>query len=103
MSTTPRTSFEIGEEAKQDKSMFIVMDTKEVYAKINISESDLIRVQISGEVILSVFALGKKEFKGQIKLISPVIDEKTRMILASHTSKNRTLKDAKKLFFDAYI
>lgn len=74
---------EIGEEAKTDKSMFVVMDTRNVYAKINISESDLMRIKLEGEVILTVDALGKKEIKGIIRLISPIIDAKTRTVQLS--------------------
>lgn len=74
---------EMGEEAKQDKSLFIIIDTKEVYAKINISESDLARVKLNGDVILTVDALGKKELKGIIRLISPVIDSETRTVQLS--------------------
>ena len=64
------------------------MDTKNVYAKVNISESDLARVKLNGEVILTVDALGKKEFKGFIKLISPIIDAKTRSVQLSVMLQN---------------
>lgn len=79
---------EIGEEAKQDKALFVIIDTKDVYAKINISESDLARVKPKGDVILSVDALGKKELNGKIKLISPIIDTKTRTIQLSVVLSN---------------
>jgi multidrug efflux pump subunit AcrA (membrane-fusion protein) len=79
---------EEGEEAKPDTKLFTVMNTRSVYAKISVSESDLTRVKPDGRVILSADALGGRKYNGTIELISPVIDTKTRTVELSVLVEN---------------
>lgn len=94
---------ERGEQAKPDTKMFTIMNTGEVYAKINVSESDLGRVKPGGRVEISVDALGMKKLTGTIELISPIIDTKTRTVEISAAFSNTSKELIPGMFVRAKI
>ena len=94
---------DVGETGKPETKMFTLMDTNQVYARINISESDLKRIKPNGEVEILVDSLDRKSFTGVIELISPIVDSKTRKVEVSVLLNNLDSKIKPGMFIRARI
>ncbi|KQN36329.1 cation transporter [Pedobacter sp. Leaf41] len=65
-----------------DKSLFTVADLSNVWAMINIYESDISRVKAGDEVNLSTLSYPEKPFKGKIDKIYNLIDQDSKVMNA---------------------
>jgi RND family efflux transporter MFP subunit len=62
------------------QSLFKIADLSFLWVKVNIYEKDLLRVRQGCKASIKVAAYPEEEFKGELALISEVMDEKTRTI-----------------------
>jgi len=65
-----------------DKSLFTVADLSNVWAMINIYESDISRVKPGDEVALTTLSYPEKAFKGKIDKIYNLIDQESKVMNA---------------------
>ena len=76
-------------------SLFTVTDRSTVWARLQVPETTLARVQIGQAVELLVDSFPGKVFIGKLTWISPAVDERTRMarVRAEFANQDRLLKD----------
>ncbi len=65
-----------------DKSLFIIADLSNVWAMINIYESDISRVKAGDEVSLSTLSYPDKIFKGKIEKLYNQVDQDSKVMNA---------------------
>ena len=65
-----------------DKSLFTIADLGNVWAMINIYESDISRIKAGDEVILSTLSYPEQAFKGKIDKIYNLIDQDSKVMNA---------------------
>jgi multidrug resistance efflux pump len=82
---------ELGAMASQQLPMFEIIDIDVVKAKVSIVESDLYKIKIGDEALVSVDAL-KEPLKGKVTLISPVLDRMTHTTTIEITIDNKDYK-----------
>lgn len=70
----------LGEQVKKNEPFFTIIDTSRLYATLSVSENDINHIDTSKKVKLIVDALQKKEFHGQVSLVHPLVDPKTRSV-----------------------
>lgn len=68
--------------ADNDKSLFTIADLSNVWAMINIYESDISRVRAGDEVNLATLSYPEKNFKGRIDKIYNMIDQDSKVMNA---------------------
>ena len=69
---------EVGEEIKQGEPLFTVVRMDKLLASTSVSEKDLRNLKVGQNFTVVVDAVEGIELKGEVYLISPVIDVKTR-------------------------
>lgn len=65
-----------------DKSLFTIADLSNVWAMINIYESDISRIKAGDEVSLSTLSYPEQVFKGKIDKIYNLIDQESKVMNA---------------------
>ncbi|WP_316845897.1 efflux RND transporter periplasmic adaptor subunit [Pedobacter psychrodurus] len=65
-----------------DKSLFTIADLSNVWAMINIYESDISRVKAGDEVSLSTLSYPEKVFKGKIEKLYNQVDQESKVMNA---------------------
>lgn len=70
------------------QSAFVIADLSELWANLDIPESDLPYLQVGAEVGLNFDALPGKAFKGKLALIEPQLGKSTRTVKARVTVPN---------------
>jgi cobalt-zinc-cadmium efflux system membrane fusion protein len=65
-----------------DKSLFTIADLSNVWAMINIYESDISRVKAGDEVNLSILSYPDKVFKGKIEKLYNQVDQESKVMNA---------------------
>ncbi|MCB1306205.1 MAG: efflux RND transporter periplasmic adaptor subunit, partial [Leptospiraceae bacterium] len=83
---------DLGEMAKPDKAMFVVIDTRNIYLSCPIGEKDLGRIDKGQKASLKVDAYPDDSFQGKIELISPIIDPQSRTVNVRIIISNPDLK-----------
>ncbi|MEJ7598405.1 MAG: efflux RND transporter periplasmic adaptor subunit [Kofleriaceae bacterium] len=71
-----------------DQVLFEIVDTSSMRAEIEIPETELRRVRVGQEVVVTVDALPGSEFKGAIDYVAPDVDRETRTTKARVTLAN---------------
>ncbi|GGG93113.1 efflux RND transporter periplasmic adaptor subunit [Pedobacter zeae] len=71
-----------------DKSLFTIADLSNVWAMINIYESDISRVKAGDEVSLSTLSYPDKIFSGKIEKLYNQVDQDSKVILARVVIRN---------------
>lgn len=71
-----------------DPVLFEIVDTRTMRAEIEIPETELPRVRVGQEVVVSAEALPGVEFKGAIDYLAPEVSRETRTVLARATLAN---------------
>ncbi len=84
-----KCDFTVGTLVGEDDPIFEVMDTSTLWADIDIPESQVDQVATGQRVVLTVDALGDREFEGIIRYIAPAVDPRTRTIRARAGLVNR--------------
>lgn len=77
-----------GEFVNTGTELVMIVDTELLSLHYRIPEQNAPKLDIGQEVILTVRAYPKKEFKGTVNYISPVIDRKTHTLLLHANVKN---------------
>ena len=72
----------IGELVTPDKSMFTVADLQHVWIWIDVYERDLANVHLKDDVEVSVEALPKAVFTGEVTYLAPRVEAQTRTVRA---------------------
>lgn len=65
-----------------DKSLFTVADLSNVWAMINVYESDISRIKAGDEVSLTTLSYPEKDFRGKIDKIYNMIDQDSKVMNA---------------------
>jgi len=65
-----------------DKSLFTIADLSNVWAMINIYESDISRIKVGDEVNLSTLSYPEQVFKGKIDKVYNLIDQESKVMNA---------------------
>jgi len=65
-----------------DKSLFTIADLSNIWAMINIYESDISRVKAGDEVILSTLSYPDQVFKGKIEKLYNQVDQESKVMNA---------------------
>lgn len=73
-------NIDLGEMAKPDKPMYIIVDTRNIYLSAPIGEKDIGRINKGQKARLQVDAYPEDDFTGKIELISPVVDPQSRTV-----------------------
>ena len=71
--------------------LFEIVDIDVVKAKVSIVESDIYKIKLGDEALISVDAL-KESLKGKVTLISPVLDRMTHTATIEITIDNKDYK-----------
>jgi membrane fusion protein, heavy metal efflux system len=71
-----------------DTVLFEIVDTRTMRAEIEIPETELPRVRVGQEVVVSAEALPGVDFKGVIDYLAPEVSRETRTVLARATLAN---------------
>ncbi|MGQ9630858.1 MAG: efflux RND transporter periplasmic adaptor subunit [bacterium] len=69
---------EPGEQVRQDSTILTIMDIDEVYIKANIAEKELREVKVGQKVRATLDAYPDESFEGDVHLINPLVDVKSR-------------------------
>lgn len=68
----------IGKLVDSEDVLLEIVDTRTMWADVEVSESDLLRVSPGQKVNLVFDALGKREIEGTITYVAPAVDARTR-------------------------
>jgi RND family efflux transporter MFP subunit len=93
---------ELGAMASQQLPMFEIVDIDVVKAKVSIVESDLYKIKLGDEALISVDAF-REPLKGKITLISPVLERMTHTTTIEITIDNKDYKLKPGMFARAKI
>ncbi|MEW6068148.1 MAG: efflux RND transporter periplasmic adaptor subunit [Nitrospirota bacterium] len=69
-----------GDYVKNGGSLFVIVQNNPIKLNFAVTERDVGRVKKGQDIILSVDALPGREFKGNVSIIYPVLDERTRTL-----------------------
>jgi cobalt-zinc-cadmium efflux system membrane fusion protein len=78
--TVVEVSATIGQSVEATTPLFTVGDLSELWAQLDIFESQLGQVRVGQKVTLTVGAYPDQRFEGQIAYVGDVVDEKTRAV-----------------------
>jgi membrane fusion protein, heavy metal efflux system len=70
----------VGELAQPDKALFAIADLSVLWIEANLMEKDLAQVKVGDEVVVTVEAYPKDQFKGRLTYIGGMLDKETRTI-----------------------
>ncbi len=73
-------AIEIGEEAKQNEPLFTIVRTDRLVVETQLPEEEIKNIAPGSRVLFTADARAGKSFEGELYLVSPVIDAKTRSI-----------------------
>jgi cobalt-zinc-cadmium efflux system membrane fusion protein len=68
----------IGQVVGDEDLLFEVVDTRSIWADLDVAESDLAAVRVGQSVVVRLDVLGDREAKGTISYVAPTIDPHTR-------------------------
>ncbi|HNV45511.1 MAG TPA: efflux RND transporter periplasmic adaptor subunit [Spirochaetota bacterium] len=83
-------SVELGERVKDETTLFVVMNTRQVYVVANVNEKQVAGVRKNQPVAFTVDAVADTPFAGRVHLVSPVLDVATRTVEVKILADNRT-------------
>lgn len=83
--------------------IFSVADLSEVWAELNVYESDLAWLKKNQEVDLTAQAYPDEIFKGKVAFINPILDDMTRTVMARVVVPNKEGKLKPEMFVNANI
>jgi cobalt-zinc-cadmium efflux system membrane fusion protein len=70
----------LGEMVNPDKSLFLVMDTSEVWLLVDVFERDLGQVALGQNVSVNVTAYKEERFDGKVSYIGAVVEPRSRAV-----------------------
>jgi multidrug resistance efflux pump len=97
-----RRNIELGGMAAPQSPVFEIIDIDIAKAKVSIIEADLYRIKLGAEAMVSVDAL-KEPVRGEVTLISPVLDRTNRTTTVEISINNRDHKLKPGMFARARI
>ncbi len=80
---------DIGDLAKPDVPLLQIVDLETVKTTVNIIEKDYRKVAVGQAAMVTVDAYPERTFIGEVKRISPVLDQETRTVSAQIEIKNQ--------------
>ena len=72
----------VGQLVSANEVLFEIVDTRTMWAEIDVPETDLSAVAVGSQVTLVVEGLDGREFHGRIDYLAPAVDPRTRTALA---------------------
>jgi cobalt-zinc-cadmium efflux system membrane fusion protein len=76
--TCVRMTCTVGRMASSEEILCEIVDTRTMWAELDVPEAELLRVQAGQVALVSADVLGQREFRGTIDSIAPEIDPHTR-------------------------
>lgn len=70
----------LGEMVSPDKTLFLVMDLREVWLLVDVFERDIGQVQLGQKVRVSVTAYKEAQFEGEVSHIGAVVEPRSRAV-----------------------
>ncbi|MDX2089703.1 MAG: efflux RND transporter periplasmic adaptor subunit [Kofleriaceae bacterium] len=70
----------LGEMVSPDKTLFLVMDLREVWLLVDVFERDIGQVALGQKVRVSVTAYKEAEFEGEVSYIGAVVEPRSRAV-----------------------
>jgi RND family efflux transporter MFP subunit len=70
----------VGDTVRSTQAVFSVGDFEPLFARIHVPEKEIERIRIGQEARVSVESASDQEFKGVVKMISPIVDAQTGTI-----------------------
>jgi cobalt-zinc-cadmium efflux system membrane fusion protein len=70
----------LGEMVNPDKSLFLVMDTAEVWLLVDVFERDLAQVAVGQRVKVGVTAYKQEQFEGTVSYIGAIVEARSRAV-----------------------
>lgn len=86
-----RRNVDLGDMASPQAPAFEIVDMDVVKAKVNVIESDLYKIKVGDEALVSVEAF-QKPVKGKVTLISPILDKMSRTATVEISIDNKDYK-----------
>ena len=77
-----RRSATVGTLVETHDPLFEIIDTAALWAEIDVPESQASRVHIGQKVLITVDGMRDRTFSGRVHYVAPVIDPRTRTVLA---------------------
>jgi len=87
--TVTRRAATVGTLVGTDVAFFEIVNASNLWADIDVPEAHVPRVMPGQRVVLQVDGLPGREFQGEVKFVSPVIDPATRTARARASLENR--------------
>jgi cobalt-zinc-cadmium efflux system membrane fusion protein len=87
--TVTRRAATVGTLVGTDLTLFEIVNTSNLWADIDVPEVHAPRVRVGQRVVLRVDGLPEREFQGEVRFVSPVIDPATRTARARASLENR--------------
>ena len=97
-----RRNVELGGMAAPQAPVFEIIDIDTVKARVSIIESDLYKIKLGAEAMVSVDAL-QEPVRGEVTLISPILDRMNRTTTVEISIDNRDHKMKPGMFARARI
>ena len=72
----------IGKLVNSEQILYEIVDTSSVWAELDVPESEVARVAVGQEVVLTLDAVPGRELKGKIGYVAPSVDPHTRTVMA---------------------
>jgi membrane fusion protein (multidrug efflux system) len=70
----------VGDFVKNGTPLFVIIQPNPLKLRFTVPEKDVIRLKINQEVMLKVDGFAGTEFKGQVSIVFPNVEEKTRTL-----------------------
>lgn len=93
----------IGQRVAPSSDVFHIIDLSELWVDADIYEKDIAHVRLGDEMQIRVPAYSNETFKGNVILISDVLDQRTRTFKVRAAVKNPNLNLKPEMFADARI
>jgi cobalt-zinc-cadmium efflux system membrane fusion protein len=68
----------IGKLVNEEDVLLEIVDTRSMWADVEVADGDLPRVRVGQDVVLTFQGLGERELKGVIAYVAPAVDSQTR-------------------------